>query len=78
MPYLAEGWKRFSFLLTPEELQKVLEPYHLVIANVHVPMDYVESDLTEYMNTYRKLYEVMTSSEKLVWKTHYPYLQYFL
>lgn len=31
MPYLAEGWKRFSFLLTPEELFKVLESYHLVI-----------------------------------------------
>lgn len=74
MPYLAEGWKRFSFLLTPEELFKVLESYHLVIANAHVPMDYVESDLTEYMNTYRKLYEVLASGEKLVWKEHYSLL----
>jgi len=56
------------------ELQKVLESYHLVIANAHVPMDYVESDLTEYMNTYRKLYEVLASGEKLVWETHYPLL----
>ena len=76
MPYLMQGWLSFSFLLTPEELQKVLEPYHLVIANAHVPMDYVESDLTEYMNTYRKLYQVLSSGEKVVWKEHHSLFQY--
>lgn len=70
MSYLAEGWKYFSFLLTLEELQKVLEPYHLIIANAHVPIDYVKSDLIEYINNYRKLYEVLSSGQKLVWKKH--------
>lgn len=76
MSYLVQGWQTFSFLLAPEELQKVLEPYHLVIFNTHVPIDYVESKLEEYIAGYRKLYEVLASGEKLVWEKHHPLLQH--
>ena len=75
MPYLSEGWKYFSLLLTPEELQKVLEPYHLIITNAHVPIDYVESSLKEYICTYRKLYEVLASGKKLIWEEHCSLLE---
>lgn len=61
MSYLVQGWQTFSFLLTPEELQKVLEPYHLVIFNAHVPVEYVESNLEEYIAVYGKLYELLSS-----------------
>lgn len=64
--YLVKGWwKDCSFLLTPHELQEVLRPYHLVNYAAHVPADYTETPLEEYMTSYQRFYEKLTDGEHL-------------
>lgn len=68
MSFLVQGWNVFSFLITPEELRKILREYHLVINNTHVLLDYTESSLEEYIDNYSKLYCLLISGEKIIWK----------
>ena len=55
----------FHFLITPNELENLLQPYHLIITNAHVSADYIESPISEYIELYRQLYEMLISGEKL-------------
>lgn len=34
------GWQSCSFLVTPQQLEKALEPFALVVDNACVPIDY--------------------------------------
>ena len=64
--YLVKGWwKDFSFLLTPDELRGILQPYHLVDYSAHVPAGYTETPLEEYMISYQRFYEKLTGGEHL-------------
>ena len=73
--YLVAGWEAFQFIITPDELEECLTEFHLVIHNAHVPIDYVESSLQEYISGYRELFDLLASGEKLIWKQHYPLLE---
>ena len=55
--YWTEGWNKFSFLMTPEQVKEVFEAYHLIIINSSVPIDYVESELSEYLSAYSETYK---------------------
>ena len=64
--YLVAGWwNDFSFLLTPDELKQVLQSYHLVIYNAHVPVGYTETPPEEYLATYQRFYDKLTGGENL-------------
>lgn len=71
MDYLVAGWNKFNFLLSPDELKRIFEKYHMVIFGAHVPMDYIESSLDEYVSAYSRLYNLLLSGEKIVWKRDY-------
>lgn len=70
MSYSVKGWNVFNFIITPEELRTILKPYHLVIDNAHVSLDYSESPIEEYIDMYRELFERLSNGEKLLWKQH--------
>lgn len=63
--FYSQGYYMFHFLITPNELENLLQPYHLIITNAHVPADYTESPISEYIELYRQLYEMLISGEKL-------------
>lgn len=75
--YWTEGWNKFSFLMTPEQVKEVFEAYHLIIINSSVPIDYVESELSEYLSAYSETYKQLCSGEKVttcsldLWRRHY-------
>lgn len=73
--YLVAGWERSQFIITPSELENCLTDFHLVIHNAHVPIDYVESSMQEYISRYRELFDLLTAGQKLIWKQHYPLLE---
>lgn len=56
---MISGWNVFNFLVSPHELEKLLTPYHLVVNNGHVPMNYIESPLDEYIQIYSDFYEMV-------------------
>lgn len=72
MEYLTAGWNKFNFLISPKEMEQILTQYHLVISNEHVPVDYMESPISEYIQTYSQLYGLLMSGEKIIWKRDYP------
>lgn len=63
--YYSQGYYMFQFLITPNELENLLQPYHLIITNTHVPADYIESPVSDYIRLYRQLYEMLINGEKL-------------
>ena len=54
--YYSQGYYTFHFLITPNELENLLQPYHMIITNAHVPADYTESPISEYIELYRQLF----------------------
>lgn len=72
MDYLVSGWNAFHFLLSPNELRQILRPYHMVIFNAHVPVDYTKSDVEEYLSAYSALYDLLLSGSKICWERDYP------
>lgn len=55
------------WIATPDELEALLtqEGFHLLKVNSHVPIDYTESPLSDFMQPYRTLYELLAAGEKL-------------
>lgn len=51
--------------MTPEQVKEVFEAYHLIIINSSVPIDYVESELSEYLSAYSETYKQLCSGEKV-------------
>lgn len=72
MDYLVNGWNKYYFLLSPDEMKRILCPYHMVIFNAHVPIDYTESNLEEYLSAYSALYDLLLSGSKICWERDYP------
>lgn len=65
MDYVVKGWHTFRFILTPEELALLLEPFHLVVDNAHVPVGYRETPKADFGESYRHLYEKLARGERL-------------
>ena len=62
-------------ILSPDELVRVVQDFHVVIANSHVPVGYTESLQEELIENYRNLYQLLANGKKLEWKTHYDLFQ---
>lgn len=75
MEYTPKSWHFFHFLLTPEELFKVLEPFHLVEFNRHVPMGYRETPREAFLTTYRQLYTKLAQGSRLTTREDLPLLR---
>lgn len=71
MDYLVNGWNKYNFFLSPNKLEKILSEYHLVIFGAHVPVDYTESSLQEYLSAYSNLYDLLFSGKKIDWERDY-------
>ena len=65
MEYDVKGWHAFRFILTPEELTRVVEPFHLVVDNAHVPAGYRETPKAEFLEPYRQLYAKLARGQRL-------------
>lgn len=63
--YLTAGWEKFSFIVTPAELETVLANMHLLIVNRHVPNGYSETPLCEYLADYGTFYSKLISGQQL-------------
>lgn len=72
MEYDVKGWHTFRFILTPKELTRVLEPFHLVVDNAHVPAGYRETPKAEFLEPYRQLYAKLTRGERLTRQGDWP------
>ena len=72
--WLISGWDSCSFVITPEEWEHCLAGFHCVIGNAHVPLDYHETPLKEYLDICHALYDRLMTGERLVWKQDYPLL----
>lgn len=62
---MPKGWRFFRFLITPEELSKVLMPFHLVEFNRHVPAGYRETPREAFLAAYRRLYTKLARGSRL-------------
>lgn len=71
MDYLVNGWNKYNFFLSTNKLEKILEEYHLVIFGEHVPVDYTESSLKEYLSAYSRLSDLLFSGKKIDWERDY-------
>ncbi len=76
MDDVVKGWRFFRFILTPEELARVLEPFHLVVHNAHVPADYRETPPEAFLEPYQQLYAKLAAGEQLLWERDWPLLHH--
>lgn len=76
MEYMPRGWNFFRFILTPRELAQVLEPFHLVQFNCHVPVDYRETPAEEFLTSYRRLYGKLSRGEALSHEADWPLMRH--
>ena len=65
MQYFELAMKKLCFIVTPDELPKILKDFHHIVVNTGVPENYVESDPNEFFSAYEKLYKKLKSGEKL-------------
>jgi hypothetical protein len=68
MNFYTEGTIYYRFILTPNELEKILKPFHLVINSTRVSENYIETEHTEFMNKYKIFYEKLISNYKFIWE----------
>ena len=72
MEYDVKGWHAFRFILTPEELTRGLEPFHLVVDNAHVSAGYRETPKAEFLEPYRQLYAKLARGQRLTRQGDWP------
>lgn len=71
MEYLVAGFETYRFILSPQELEEILNGFHFVINNAHVPIDYLESPPMEYLSAYKKMYDLLSNGHKFIEKRNY-------
>ena len=64
--YLTTGWEKFSFIVTPAELEVVLQDMHMLITGRHVPDGYRETPISEYIADYSRFYSKLISGQQVV------------
>lgn len=65
------SWKKLHFLVTPSELNSILNCHHFVVDNTGVADDYTESNPCEFITKYDALYQKLRNGNRLNWKTDY-------
>ena len=65
MNYRAYGYSNFNFIITPEELKSVLAGLHLLEHSRNVPLNYVETSVTEYVTAFSNLYDKLIKGYEL-------------
>ena len=76
MQYYERSNKKLHFIVTPDELRKILQGFHHVVVNTGVRKNYVESNPNDFLFTYDTLYEKLKNGVKLVWKTDYDIVDF--
>ena len=71
MQYYELTKKKLHFIVTPDELRKILQGFHHVVVSKGVLKNYVESNPNDFLCTFDALYAKLKNGEKLVWKTDY-------
>ncbi len=68
------AYETIYWIATPDELEALLsrEKIHLLTVNAHVPIDYTESPLSEALEPYRNLYDLVSAGERLDRDRHWP------
>ena len=59
------AFKNFYFILTPLEMEKILEGYHLMSC-ASVPLSYTETPISELTDAYSALYSKLSAGEKII------------
>ena len=77
MQYYELSNKKLHFIVTPDELRKILQGFHHVVVNTGARKNYIESNPNDFLFTYDALYAKLKNSEKLVWKTDYGIVDFF-
>ena len=60
------SFKNFYFILTPREMEKILEGYHLMSCT-SVPLEYTETPISEFIDAYSALHAKLSSGEKIIY-----------
>ncbi len=71
------GRKSFCLAAIPDEVAEVLREggFHLLIVNSHVPTDYTETPVEEWLSTHRALYGKLASGARLSWEEDWMLFQ---
>lgn len=62
------GWQSCSFLVTPQQLEKALESFALVVDNACVPIDYANTPVGDFIKIYSAVYERLVDSDTFAGK----------
>ena len=71
MQYNTISTKKQSFIVTPDELRKLLKGFHHVVTNTGVKKGYTESDPDDFFSNYDELYQALKSGKILSWQKDY-------
>lgn len=71
------GYRFLPFVITPEELEKVLEPFTLFKGNCRVESDYTHTPKNEFIESYTGLFCKLCSGEKIDFREDIELLRYF-
>ena len=75
MQYYILSIKKDHFIVTPDELRRLLADFHFVTYN-GVKKNYTESDPDVFFSTYEALYNKLKNGEKLNWENDYPIVDF--
>ena len=71
MQYYTISTKKQPFIVTPDELRKLLKGFHHVVTNAGVKKGYAESDPDDFFSSYDDLYQALRSGKILSWQKDY-------
>lgn len=61
--FITEGNEHFYFIITPDELETVLQGVHLLQKSGRIPEGYQETPKEDYLELYRGLYQKLASGQ---------------
>ena len=73
--YFPKGWNIFNFIITPDELREVFGGFHHVIYNRRVADSYTESDPSDFFESYKMLYEKLSTGYRFIRKDDRQYFE---
>lgn len=76
MQYYTLSIKKHHFIITPDELRRILSGFHFVVISTGVKRDYIESNPDAFFSVYDMLYNKLRSGEKLIWENDYAIAEF--
>ena len=73
--YLIAGWEHYAFIVTPCELEAILQDMHLLIVTHHVPKGYRETPLSDFVADYSAIYEKLRTGKQVTSRDVWSYLE---